>query len=190
MNTKIRGDFLDVIAGGGGTGPAGATGQAGATGPVGETGPVGATGPQAENIMPEPPDDGEVYGRKRETSQSVGSWVSVQAGEELKEYTTTIGNNSSITFLINHNLNTKDVDVIVFDNNTGESVLVENTRTSVNDVTLYFAKVPTTDQYRVIVRGGTAISSVNETVYIYEATDATDAYNHSLAHPNAIVFLS
>ena len=79
--------------------------------------------------------------------------MNFDAIRHVKKYFTTIGDGINTTFLINHNFDTKDVDVTVFDNNTGETVFAESTRTSVNTITLDFVVAPAIDQFRVIVRG-------------------------------------
>jgi len=68
-------------------------------------------------------------------------------------YATSIGDNSATVIDVNHNLGTKDVIVQVFENATGDQVLINPNRPTVNKVTFTFPSAPTTNQYRVVVHG-------------------------------------
>lgn len=75
-------------------------------------------------------------------------------GYGVRKYATSIGDNSATSFTINHNLNTKDVTVQIFENASSYSQIeadVEHTSTSA--VTIKFASAPTTDEYRVVIIG-------------------------------------
>jgi len=67
------------------------------------------------------------------------------------KYVVNVGNNSATSFTVTHSLNTLDVDVELFENTTGETVLADVSRTGVNTISVSFATAPTTNQYRVIV---------------------------------------
>lgn len=69
-------------------------------------------------------------------------------------YIANIGNASAVSFAVSHNLNTKDVTVDIYDNATGESIITDTLRNTVNQVTVTFgaSAIPTTNQYRVIIR--------------------------------------
>lgn len=70
------------------------------------------------------------------------------------KYATSIGNGSSTSYTVNHNLGTTDVIVQVKE--TGGTLLVvipDIEITDTNNVKIYFATAPTTNQYRVIVIG-------------------------------------
>lgn len=67
-------------------------------------------------------------------------------------YAANVGNGSSVSFAITHNLNTLDVIVQVVENSTGDTVYTDTARTSVNVVTLTFATAPSTNQYRVVIK--------------------------------------
>lgn len=54
---------------------------------------------------------------------------------------------------INHNLGTRDVTVTVYDNASGDVVLVGWTITGVNQVSIEFASAPAVQQWRVVVTG-------------------------------------
>ncbi len=72
-----------------------------------------------------------------------------------KKYARLIGDGSAGTFVVTHNLNTRDVDVVVRRNVAPfDKVLVDDAATTVNTVTLTFSGlVPTADQFRVSVLG-------------------------------------
>lgn len=63
-----------------------------------------------------------------------------------------VGNGSSLSFVLTHNLNTLDVIVQVVEVSTGDTVYTDIARTSVNTVTVTFASAPTTNQYRIIIK--------------------------------------
>lgn len=67
------------------------------------------------------------------------------------KYVVNIGNNSATSFTVTHSLNSLDVDVELYENATGETVLADVSRTGVNTISVSFANAPTTNQYRVIV---------------------------------------
>jgi hypothetical protein len=68
--------------------------------------------------------------------------------------TATIGDGSSTSIAITHNLGTKDVIVALRDTGTDSlAVLTDPVATSVNVVTLSFAVAPTTNQYTVTIIG-------------------------------------
>ena len=69
------------------------------------------------------------------------------------KYSANVGNNSSTSFAIAHNLGTRDVTVNVYDNATYETVEVDIARTNANTVTVTFAVAPSTDAYRVVITG-------------------------------------
>jgi len=66
----------------------------------------------------------------------------------------TIGDNSSTSFTVTHNFNTRDVVVQVYEvNSPHDTVHVDVARATVNAVTVTFASAPSTDSYRVVVTG-------------------------------------
>jgi hypothetical protein len=69
------------------------------------------------------------------------------------KYSANVGNNSSTSFAITHNLNTRDVTVNVYDNATYETVEVDIARTDTNTVTVTFAVAPSNNAYRVVITG-------------------------------------
>jgi len=65
----------------------------------------------------------------------------------------TFGDNAASSFNIDHNLNTLDVLVQVYEVATGIEIECDVTRSTVNRVVLAFSIVPTLNQYRVVVHG-------------------------------------
>ena len=74
-------------------------------------------------------------------------------GALLNKYTATIGDGSTSSIAVTHNLGTKDVYVSVYDNSTGDEELVQLQRTSTTVVTILFGTAPATNAYRVVVLG-------------------------------------
>lgn len=67
-------------------------------------------------------------------------------------FATTIGNGSSLSFALTHNLNTLDVVVQVVEVSTGDTVYVDVARTTVNVATITFNTAPAVNQYRVVIK--------------------------------------
>lgn len=69
-----------------------------------------------------------------------------------KKYTTNIGDGSATSYVVTHNLNSRDVDVTVYRNSGNyDDVIVEVQRTTVNSVTILFDTAPAASAYRVRV---------------------------------------
>ena len=82
------------------------------------------------------------------TPQKLANWSG-----RIKKFSSSIGDGSNTSYTVTHNLNTLDVTVAVFANATGDEVLADIIRASVNTVTIVFASAPTSNQYRVVVIG-------------------------------------
>lgn len=67
-------------------------------------------------------------------------------------YAANVGNASSTSFTLTHNLGTRDVTVAVYDNSTYESVIVDYAVTSTSVVTVSFASAPANNAYRVVIK--------------------------------------
>lgn len=80
-----------------------------------------------------------------------GNVISLDPAVAVRKFAANVG--AGATVAINHNLNTLDVAVQVFEIATGATVECEVTRTSVNQVTLDFADAVDADDYRVVVHG-------------------------------------
>lgn len=71
-----------------------------------------------------------------------------------RKVTTDIGNGSLTAIVVNHAMNTRDVQVEVYRNSTPwDSVMVDIERTDVNNVTIRFATAPAANAFRVVVVG-------------------------------------
>lgn len=82
-----------------------------------------------------------------------GDAVVIDTDVVVRKFAASIGNNSSTTLTVTHNLNTLDVIVQIYEISTGETVVADVDRTGVNAVDVIFAVAPTTNQYRVVVHG-------------------------------------
>lgn len=63
-----------------------------------------------------------------------------------------VGNGSSTSFVLSHGLNTLDVVIEIYEVSTGDTVITDTSRTSVNSVTVLFNTAPTANQYRVVIK--------------------------------------
>jgi hypothetical protein len=77
-------------------------------------------------------------------------------GGAAEVYTEVIGNGSSTTFTITHSIGTRGVLIGVYDTSTFEEIHCDKFRPTTNTVSLVFAAAPTTNQYSVVVMGGSA----------------------------------
>jgi hypothetical protein len=70
-----------------------------------------------------------------------------------KKYSANIGDGSATSYVVTHNLGTRDVCIDVYRNSgTFDDVLVETQRTSINAITILFDVAPAANAYRVQVR--------------------------------------
>lgn len=67
-------------------------------------------------------------------------------------YKANIGDGSTTSIAVTHNLGTEDVIVQLFDNSTKETVYADVTRNSVNQVTVGFASAPASSAIRVLIQ--------------------------------------
>ena len=66
-------------------------------------------------------------------------------------YATSIGDGSNTSYTVTHNLNTRDVNVQLYDNSSYDTVYADVVRTSVNALTISFGTAPTSNDIRVLV---------------------------------------
>lgn len=72
----------------------------------------------------------------------------------VRKYAANVGDNSNTSITITHNLGTRDVQVVLYDNSSPYAeVICDVQHTTTNSVTLIFSVAPTLDQYRVVVQG-------------------------------------
>lgn len=63
-----------------------------------------------------------------------------------------VGNASATSFALTHNLGTRDVTVLIYDNATYEQVYADVVMTSTTVVTVTFAIAPSSNAYRVVIK--------------------------------------
>ena len=72
----------------------------------------------------------------------------------VKKYAANVGDGTATSYVISHNLGTKDVTVAVYDNSSPYAeVICDVQHTSTTAITLLFSVAPTSNQYRVVVHG-------------------------------------
>lgn len=67
-------------------------------------------------------------------------------------YAANVGNASATSFALTHNLGTRDVVVLIYDNATYEQVYADVVMTSTSVVTVSFAIAPASNAYRVVIK--------------------------------------
>lgn len=82
-----------------------------------------------------------------------GGTVSIDTTKVVQKFATTIGDGTTTSITVTHNLGTRDVHVEVYDASTFAEVDVDVVHTTVNTVTLNFAVAPSASAYRVSVFG-------------------------------------
>lgn len=82
-----------------------------------------------------------------------GGTISVDPAVTARKYSAAIGDGTSTTLTVTHNLNTVDVSVAVRVASTNEAVIADWTANGVNTVQVTFGTAPTSGQYRVTVIG-------------------------------------
>lgn len=85
---------------------------------------------------------------------SVGSGgISVDTAIVARKYSADVGDGTTTSFVLTHNLGTRDITVSVRDNSTYEIVGVTPIASTTNTATVTFAYAPTASQYRVTITG-------------------------------------
>ena len=82
-----------------------------------------------------------------------GGTVSVTAGYTARKYAAAVGNGVATSYTLTHNLNTRDIQVSIYDATTYAEVLADIIHATVNTVTITFAIAPASNAYRVVVIG-------------------------------------
>jgi len=86
---------------------------------------------------------------KHITATERTSWNS-----RTKKYSANIGDGTSTTITVNHNLNTLDVNILIKETSSPyNQVIVDTQPVDVNNIKLLFAVAPSSGQYRVVVTG-------------------------------------
>jgi hypothetical protein len=80
--------------------------------------------------------------------------VAIDSAVVVSKYNTSIGDGSATSYIVTHNLNTRDVQVTLYDNTAPYAeVIADVQHTTVNTITVLFSVAPTFNQYRVVVQG-------------------------------------
>jgi hypothetical protein len=80
--------------------------------------------------------------------------VAIDTSVVVRKYGADVGDGTATSITVTHNLNTRDVQVVLFDNSAPYAeVICDVQHTTVNTVTLLFSIAPTSNQYRVVVQG-------------------------------------
>jgi len=79
--------------------------------------------------------------------------VAINTDVVARKYTTTIGDGSTTSYTVTHNLNTRFVQVTIFDASTYAQVFTDVVNSTVNTVTVSFATAPGVNAYNVVVIG-------------------------------------
>lgn len=87
------------------------------------------------------------------TGITVGANVGIDTAVVVRKYAALVGDGSSTSITVTHNLNTRDVHVALYNASTWEVVYADITNATVNTVTLGFATAPASNAYRVVVFG-------------------------------------
>ena len=95
------------------------------------------------------------------------------AGNNGGRYTTTIGDGSTTSIVVTHNLGTRDVEISVYDATTFEEVYPDKFHTSANTATIVFGTAPATNAYNVVVTLGGGWSSFASTATAAGTTTLT-----------------
>lgn len=82
-----------------------------------------------------------------------GNTISIDTSVTARKVSAAIGDGSSTTLTVTHNLNTQDVVVSVYDAATRTGVICDWVANGVNTVQLTFGTAPSSGQYRVSVVG-------------------------------------
>lgn len=82
-----------------------------------------------------------------------GSNVAIDTSVVARKYSANVGDGTSTSITITHNLGTRDVHVTLYDASSYAVVMCDVTNATTNTITLGFSTAPTTNQYRVVVIG-------------------------------------
>jgi hypothetical protein len=77
--------------------------------------------------------------------------VAIDTTVVVRKYATSIGDGTSTSFTVTHNLGTRDVQVTLYDNSLYSEVSADITHSTTNTVTVAFSTAPSSSQYRVVV---------------------------------------
>jgi len=80
--------------------------------------------------------------------------VAIDTAVVVRKYAASVGDGSNTTYTVTHNLDTRDVQVTVYNNSAPyDEVVVDVQHTSTTAIAVLFSVAPTSNQYRVVVQG-------------------------------------
>jgi hypothetical protein len=83
-----------------------------------------------------------------------GSGLAIDTAIVVRKYAASIGDGAATSYTVTHNLNTRDVQVTVYDNSSPYAeVVVDVQHATTSTITVLFSVAPTSNQYRVVVQG-------------------------------------
>lgn len=82
-----------------------------------------------------------------------GTQLNVTTPVLTRKVSTTIGNGSASSFIIQHGFNTRDVIVQVYDSSSYDTVIADTIRTDANNVTVQFSGAPASNAFTVVIIG-------------------------------------
>jgi len=108
-------------------------------------------------VAPASPVSGQVYfdtGLDIPRTWDGVAWLSgAPAVGAVTKFATDVGNGIALSYVVTHNLNTRDVVVSIFNNLTFDDAIATVDHTSLNTITVIFAVPPILNAYRVTVIG-------------------------------------
>lgn len=87
------------------------------------------------------------------TSALASNQIAIDTTVTVRKFSTNVGDGSSTSIAVVHNLGSLDVQVQLYEISTGATVDTDTVRTNTNTVTFTFATAPTASQYRALVQG-------------------------------------
>lgn len=82
-----------------------------------------------------------------------GSSLVIDTSKVVQKFATSIGDGSTLSYTVTHNLGTLDVTTEIYDNSTLAEIDTDVVHATTNTITVTFAVAPTSNQYRVVVHG-------------------------------------
>lgn len=82
------------------------------------------------------------------TPSTLASWSG-----RIKKYAVDLGDGTSTSYTVTHNLASLDVNVTIFSNATGDEVIADVIHATTNTLTIVFGAAPASNAYRVVVIG-------------------------------------